>query len=133
MSKSVSLESYMAKRVVTVKASATILEASKIIINEQVSGVCVVDDDDNLVGVLSELDCLRAVIERVYENNQSSAGYVYEAMTKEIVSNRPDEDIISVAESMLGQKHRRRPILDGEKMIGQVDCRTLLAAIKNFG
>ena len=133
MSKSVSLESYMARNVVKVSANATILEASKVIIKEQVSGVCVVDDDGKLVGVLSELDCLRAIIERVYQENQPSAGYVYEAMTKEIIANRPEEDIISVAESMLQYKHRRRPIIDDEQMIGQVTCRTLLSAIKNFG
>lgn len=85
------------------------------------------------MGVLSELDCLRAIIERVYQGGQDSAGFVHEAMTKDIVSNRPDEDIVSVAESMLKHKHRRRPILENDQMIGQVDCRTFLSAIKNFG
>ena len=132
MSKSVSLDSYMVKRPVKVKQSATILEAAAIIIDHQVSGVCVVDDNDKLVGVLSELDCLRAIVERIYKLGESDAGYVHEVMTEDVETNRPNDDIISVAASMLDHKHRRRPVLEGDKLIGQVTCRQLLSAIKSF-
>jgi len=132
MPKSVSLDDYMAKNLIKVKANDTVLNAAKVIINNQVSGVCVVDDNDKLVGIISELDCLRAIVERIYQHEQPNAGYVYEAMTKDVITSRPEEDIISVADSMLRQKHRRRPIVDGEDLIGQVTCRQLLSAIKNF-
>lgn len=133
MSRSLSLDSYMVKNPVKVKASATVLEAVQVIIEHQVSGVCVMDDNDKLVGMLSELDCLRTIIEKVYDNNQPDAGYVYEAMTRDVEINKPEDDIISVASSMLKDGHRRRPILDGDSLVGQVTCRQLLGAIKNFG
>jgi CBS domain-containing protein len=122
----------MVKRPIKVKASATIIEAVDVILENRVSGVCVVDDNDNLVGMLSELDCLRAIIERVYQNQQPSAGYVYEVMTKDVVVNKPGDDIVSVANSMLDDGHRRRPIMDSGKLVGQVTCRQLLSAIKSF-
>lgn len=133
MTRSVSLDTYMVKRPVKVKASATVLEAVGIILEHQVSGVCVVDDSDKLVGMLSELDCLKAIIEKIYTHQQTSAGYVYEVMTKEVKVNKPGDDIVSVATSMLDSNHRRRPILEGNKLVGQVTCRQLLSAIKNFG
>ena len=132
MPKSVSLDDYMAKNLIKVRANDTVLNAAKVIVNNQVSGVCVVDDNDKLVGIISELDCLRAIVERIYQQEQPNAGYVYEAMTKDIIASRPEEDIISVADSMLRKKHRRRPIVEGDELIGQVTCRQLLSAIKNF-
>ena len=132
MSRSISLDSYMVKRPVKVKPSATILEAVEIILEHSVSGLCVVDDDDKLVGMLSELDCLRAIVERIYVNQQSTAGYVYEVMTKDVEVNKTSDDIISVATSMLNHKHRRRPVVENNELVGQVTCRQILGAINEF-
>ena len=132
MTRSISLDSYMVKRPIKVKASAPILEAVEVILQHSVSGLCVVDDDDKLVGMLSELDCLRAIVERIYVNKQASAGYVYEVMTKDVEVNKPHDDIISVATSMLNHKHRRLPVVDDNQLIGQVTCRQILGAINEF-
>ncbi len=132
MSRSLSLDAYMVKRPIKVNANATILEAARIILEHSVSGVCVVDDDDTLVGMLSELDCLRAVVERIYEQKQSSAGFVYEVMTRNVEVNKPGDDIISVAASMLDHKHRRRPVVSDDALVGQITCRQILSAIKDF-
>ena len=132
MTRSVSLDAYMVKRPIKVNASATVIEAVDVILENRVSGVCVVDDNDNFVGMLSELDCLRAIVERVYQNQQPSAGYVYEVMTRDVVVNRPGDDIVSVANSMLDEGHRRRPIMVDDSLVGQVTCRQLLSAIKSF-
>ena len=132
MTRSVSLDAYMVKRPIKVNAGATVIEAVDVILENRVSGVCVVDDNDNFVGMLSELDCLRAIVERVYQNQQPSAGYVYEVMTRDVVVNRPGDDIVSVANSMLDEGHRRRPIMADDSLVGQVTCRQLLSAIKSF-
>ncbi len=122
----------MVKRPAKVNANATILEAVEIILERSVSGLCVVDENDKLVGVLSELDCLRAVVDRIYVNKQSSAGYVYEVMTKDVEVNKPGDDIISVAAAMLENKRRRRPVVQGGDLVGQVTCRQILGAIQDF-
>ena len=132
MSRSLTLDSYMVKRPAKVSTNATILEAVAIILKHSISGLCVVDENDQLVGVLSELDCLRAVVERIYINQESSAGYVYEVMTREVEVNKPADDIISVAASMLDHKHRRRPVLSGPDLVGQITCREILGAIRDF-
>ena len=132
MSRSISLDAYMVKRPVKVKASASILEAVQLILDHSVSGLCVVDDNDKLVGMLSELDCLRAIVERIYVNKQATAGFVYEVMTKDVEVNKPNDDIISVATSMLNHKHRRRPVVEDDELIGQVTCRQILGAINEF-
>lgn len=132
MSKSVEVRHYMLKKPVTVTPKMNIFEASHHILKNKVSGVAVVDEEDNLVGMLSELDCLRAMIHSVYNDGGHHIALVEEMMTKEVEVNHPHDDIISVASSMLDHKHRRRPVVVDGKLVGQVSCRQLLKAIKDF-
>ena len=117
---------------VTVHQSATVSEAAQIILEHKISGVTVVDESGNLAGILSELDCLRAIVNAVYNGSLPGAAIVEDVMTKEVESNSPNEDIVSVAASMLDHKHRRRPIVENGKLLGQVSCRQILRAIKDF-
>jgi CBS domain-containing protein len=132
MPKSIELREYM-RTPRTVKQNATVAEAAQVIIDKRVSGVVVVDDTGQLVGMLSELDCMQAIVSTVYNGGTPGAEIVRDVMTKEVTVNRPSEDIISVAADMLKHKHRRRPIVDNGKLVGQVSCRQLLRAIKDFG
>jgi len=132
MPKSIEVREYM-RTPRTVKHSATVSEAAQVIIENRVSGIVVVDDDGQLVGMLSELDCMQAIVSTVYNGGTPGAEKVKDVMTKEVAVNRPGEDIITVAAEMLKHKHRRRPIVDNGKLVGQISCRQLLRAIKDFG
>lgn len=128
---STSLRDYMLDKPITVKPDESIEKAMNTIIDHKISGVCVINDENDLVGVLSEMDCLKAVLSATY--SQSSAGHVNDHMTadKLIVAN-PNEDIVDVAQDMLRINKRRRPVVENGKLIGQVTCRHLLEAVKNF-
>jgi len=132
MPKSIAVREYM-RTPRTVKHNATVAEAAQVIIENRVSGLVVVDDAGQLVGMLSELDCMQAIVSSVYNGGTPGAEKVAEVMTKEVAVNRPGEDIITVAAEMLKHKHRRRPIVDNGKLVGQISCRQLLRAINDFG
>lgn len=133
MLKSVKVREYMLKKPVTVNAAMTISEASRHILDNRISGVAVVDSDNNLVGMLSELDCLRAIVSTVYNDGDPGSTLVGDVMTREVRTNGPDDMIIDVAASMLDFKQRRRPIVENGKLIGQLTCRQILRAIREFG
>ncbi|MEX0942053.1 MAG: CBS domain-containing protein [Pseudomonadales bacterium] len=133
MLKSIEVRHYMLKKPVSVKANMTIYEASHHILANKISGVVVVDDNNNLVGMLSELDCLRAIVNNVYNDGDPGASLVRDVMTREVEVNHPHDDIITVASSMLDHKHRRRPIVADGKLVGQLTCRQILKAVKDFG
>jgi len=133
MSNSVQVRDYMLDRPVTVSPDMTIAEASQIIITNKISGAVVVDADNKVVGMLSELDCLRNVATAVYNEGSPGGTLVRDVMTKEVEVNHPSDDIVRVAESMLDHKHRRRPVVVNGKLVGQLTCRQLLKAIKDFG
>lgn len=131
MLQSVNLRDYMLPNPVKVKANDNMLDAMQVIIDNKISGVCVVDEDANLVGILSELDCLRAVLGAIYNN--SGIGIVEEYMASDnLVVAHPNEDIVDVAQDMLLKNKRRRPVVEDGKLIGQITCRQLLNAVKKF-
>jgi len=131
MLRSVNLRDYMLANPIKVKPDDNIFEAMNVIADNKISGLCVVDDDDTLVGVLSEMDCLRAVLGAIY--NESGFGLVRDYMTSEnLVVAHPGEDIVGVAQDMLRQNKRRRPVVEDGKLIGQITIRQLLKAVREF-
>ncbi len=131
MLQSLNLRDYMLTNPAKVKPDDNVLEAMRVIIDNKISGVCVVDAEGILVGVLSELDCLRAALSATY--NKTSVGLVREHMTGDnLLVAHPNENILDVAQDMLLKKHRRRPVVENGRLIGQITCRQLLAAVRKF-
>ncbi|MCI2282141.1 CBS domain-containing protein [Colwellia sp. MSW7] len=131
MLQSVDLRDYMITGPIKVREDANLFDAMKAIIDNKVSGVCVINENKTLVGVLSEMDCLAAVLKATY--NHVGVGAVREYMTKEnLVVAHPNDDIIDVAQDMLLKKHRRRPVVENGELVGQVSCRQLLTAVNKF-
>ena len=131
MLQSVNLRDYMLVNPVKVREDDNLLEAMQVIIDNKISGVCVIDAEQTLVGILSELDCLRAVLGAVY--NESGVGRVKDYMASDnLVVAHPNEDIVDVAQDMLLKNKRRRPVVEDGKLVGQITCRQLLSAVKKF-
>ena len=131
MLRSVDLSDYMLHNPVTVTADENVFAAINLIVEEKVSGVCVVDAGGLLLGVLSELDCLSAILSATYNENDN-VGNVADYMTKEVDCCELHADLINVAADMIKKGHRRRPVLDHGKLVGQITCRKLLSVVSEF-
>ena len=131
MLRSINLRDYMIANPVSIDEDSNLLDAMELIINHKVSGICVIDEHDHLLGVLSEMDCLKGVLSATY--NESGIGSVKDYMCSEnIITASPGDDIVDVAQDMLQKQHRRRPVIENGKLVGQVTCRQLLNAVKGF-
>ena len=131
MLRSVEINDYMLHNPVKMHVGDTVFDAIHQILVFKVSGVCVVGDNDQLLGILSELDCMRAILSSVY--NDAPVGTVEEYMTKDVITVSMHDNIVDVAQDMLEHKHRRRPVIQEDgKLVGQVTCRQLLRAVKEF-
>ena len=127
------VEEYLVAEPVTITADANVYEAVHLILSNQVSGIVVVDHNGMLLGMLSELDCLRAMVTSVYNGGEPGGALVGDIMIKNVVVNRSDEDILEVASSMLNDSHRRRPVLDEQgRLTGQITCRQILKAVTKY-
>lgn len=132
MLRSVNLKDYMISKPVTITSDAPLFEAVDLITKNQVSGLCVVNSEGELEGILSEMDCLRGILTASYDNG--SIGNVRDYMVSvNITSARASDDIINVASDMLAKGQRRRPVVnENNKLVGQITCRQILAAVRKL-
>ncbi|MCD6581119.1 MAG: CBS domain-containing protein [Desulfuromusa sp.] len=133
MTESFRIEDFMNPKPVTVLPDTSIVEIAKLTLKHKVSGVLVVDKSKKLLGMISELDCLREMSGSIYhEGRNASSLSAEDIMTKEVTTVSPDAQLFDVMTSMLHQGQRRRPVVENGKVIGQVTCRQLLKIITSY-
>ena len=131
MLRSVDLSDYVLHDPVKILLDDDVFAAIALIHEHKVSGVCVVDGEGLLVGILSELDCLRAILGATY-NDDGDVGKVREYMSVDVDYCDIHADLVDVATDMLDKGHRRRPVLAHGKLVGQITCRQLLRVVSHF-
>ncbi|WP_295632916.1 CBS domain-containing protein [uncultured Mitsuokella sp.] len=138
----------MTKNVITVKKDASIREIAQTIVDHDISGLPVVDEEGKVCGIVSEGDLVRkefapelpdelcilgAVIYysglREYQDafRKIAAISAEQLMTKKVVAVHEDDDVSKVAKIMYDKHVKRVPVLDGEKhLLGIVSRRDIV-------
>lgn len=127
MFKSISVRDYMVKNIITIKPDIDVLYAVSVLLKNNISGAPVVDDDDNLLGILSEKDCLRIALESGY--NEGRGGKVSDYMSKTVTTINADYSIIDAAKAFLDTPFKRFPVVENGELVGQISRRDVLRAI----
>jgi CBS domain-containing protein len=122
------VEDYMARQLVTVQPGTCAAEAIGLLLRHEISGMPVVDDQGNLIGLLSERDCLKPLVDAQYF--ELPAVPVEQLMSTDVKTVTPQTDIMKVAELFLNNRYRRLPVLDGDRLVGQISRRDVLRAIR---
>jgi CBS-domain-containing membrane protein len=133
------VSSVMTSPVVTVTPETTFKDAVRVLRRKRVSGLPVVDRYGQLVGIVTEADLLNKVEGRepesyVLESKRhrtdrahAAAMDVASAMTREVVSVRPDFPIALAAREMHTRGIKRLPVVDEKgKVVGIVSRSDLL-------
>ena len=126
------ISEFMIENPVSVSPTMNVYEAAHEILTNQVSGVAVIDENGKLAGMLSELDCLQAIVTGVYNGADPGGALVGDIMTADVEVNDPEDEILAVAKSMLDHKHRRRPVMKDGVFQGQLTCRQILKAVTDY-
>tara|TARA_R110001599_G_scaffold353742_2_gene596090 strand:- start:82678 stop:83073 length:396 start_codon:yes stop_codon:yes gene_type:complete len=113
----------------TVRPDANLVEAIEIITEYKLTGLTVTDEGGEVVGILSELDCIKGVLTAIYNEGDPEHALVRDVMCSEITSCHPGDSIVEVAQSMLDSRQRRRPVIEGGKLVGQVSSSNVLWAL----
>ena len=132
MTKPQNIENCMHRSPITINAERNIGEAVSLILEYKLTGLTVVDSKGDVVGVISEIDCLKAILTAIYNNGEPDGGLVSDYMTANPNICHPSDGIVEVAESMLQTKQRRRPVISDGKLVGQVSSGTVLWALMEF-
>lgn len=111
--------------VVTVKKDASLYETINILIENSISGLPVLDDNDNLVGIISEKDILHLLVDQNVTDDCKVSDY----MSKNVISFGPEESILTISEFFIKNPFRRVPIIDDGKVIGVIARRDVIELI----
>jgi CBS domain-containing protein len=139
----------MTKDVITVKPATTIEDLARTLIKYQISGTPVVDEDGNLVGIVTENDLIGKnkklhipTIVRLFdafiplgtsrleeEIKRMAASTVGEICTRDVVAVNEDTPMEDIATIMTEKKIHLLPVLRERRLVGIIGKKDLIKGI----
>lgn len=140
----------MQENVITVTEDMTIEEVARLLVEKDISGVPVVDKENNLKGIISEGDLIYkdkqihipAVVnildsaiyveslKRFKEELRKITAYqVKDMMTREVISVAEDTPIDEIATIMIEKRINRVPVLEHGKLVGIITRQNILKSM----
>lgn len=146
---SLTAKDIMTREVITIRKGASIEEALKLMACNDISGLPVVDIENNLIGIITESDVLlkgqyiptesyspinnsifKPRTEGIVEAyRRAQASLVEEAMTRKVLVFMEDSFVVDIARAMIEQAVNRVPIIREGKVIGIVSRKDVVKAL----
>ncbi|WP_417557010.1 CBS domain-containing protein [Mesoflavibacter zeaxanthinifaciens] len=125
---SLQVKDYMTKDLITFKPTQSVEEVVEILIKHKISGGPVVNENNELIGIISEGDCIKQISESRYYNSPTQDSQVENHMVKNVETIDGNLNIFDAANKFLSAKRRRFPIIEDGKLIGQISQKDILKA-----
>jgi CBS domain-containing protein len=103
------------RNVTTVGRETTLMEAARVLTQQKIGAVVVVDPDRHILGILSERDIVRAIAERGSDVMDQDVASV---MTRKVVQCREESSINEVMEIMTNGRFRHLPVAVDGRLAG---------------
>jgi CBS domain-containing protein len=141
----------MTRRVVSVRPEATVLEAVRLMLDNHISGLPVIDTNGKLVGIVTEGDFLRRAetgtqrkrsrwLELLAGPGTLAEDYIHahgrkvdEVMTSDPVTISEDTPLEEVVRLMERRRVKRLPVVRGNSVVGIVSRANLMHALASVG
>ncbi len=115
----------MSKNVISVKKGDPIFKAVELLVESNISGLPVVDDDMTLTGILSEKD----IVTLFYEYKEADGKTVGDYMTHPAVFFDSKDALLNVCNFLTKNIFRRVPITSGGKLVGIISIQDVLKSV----
>lgn len=124
----IKVRDYMTTNLITFKPEQSVQEVIETLIVHKISGGPVVNDNNELIGIISEGDCLKQISESRYYNMPIGQDTVESRMVKHVETIDGNMDVFDAAKKFLNSKLRRFPIVENGKLVGQISQKDVLKA-----
>lgn len=128
MSKFPVVRDYMDKVVPTLKPDVDIMEAVDFLLRNKVTGAPVVNEAGEIVGMVTEKDCLRLLSTGV--DHEFPKGTVKDFMSTKVAYVTPAMNVYFVAGMFLQANYRRFPVVENGKIVGAITRFDILRAVQ---
>jgi len=113
----------MTSKLVTIRPDATVEETINLLVEKQISGLPVTDDQGHLLGIVTEFALLAVAYDPKVRTDPVS-----EHMTKHVMSVGADDSMSKIADLCILHRIRRVPVLQDGKLVGLISRRDVLRA-----
>jgi len=120
------LKDIMVKDVITVNPNATVKDATKLM-NKHNIGCLIVVDKGKVVGIVTERDILRKIVEASKNPEKTK---VSEIMSTKLLVAAPNMDVVDAAKMMLQRKIKKLPIVTNKKLVGLVSLTDIARTVR---
>ncbi len=115
----------MSTDVISVKKDDPIFDAVKLLVENNISGLPVVEDDMTLVGIISEKDAVDLFYEREKAENKTVNDY----MTCPAVYFTENSALVNICDFLSKNIFRRVPVTSDGKLVGIVSVKDVLNTV----
>jgi CBS domain-containing protein len=128
----ISVKDYMTRKLITFSPDQSINEVMDIILKQRVTGGPVVDGNKRLIGIISDTDLMQVISDSRYHNMPVGNRTVAEYMSTQVSTIDAQADIFDAAARFLKTGHRRFPVIEEGKLIGQISRMDVIIAATNL-
>ncbi|RDH43595.1 CBS domain-containing protein [Zooshikella ganghwensis] len=97
------------------------------LMRDHLSGLPVINEDKEVIGFVSEQDCIKQVLQSSYFCDQNAI--VNDVMRTDVLTVSPKEDIINLAQQMIAHKPKVYPVVENNKLVGLITRTDILRAL----
>ncbi|HIB47625.1 MAG TPA: CBS domain-containing protein [Flavobacteriaceae bacterium] len=127
-SENIKVSDYMSTNLTTFKPEQSVLEVMNTLIKKKISGGPVVNSNYELVGIISEGDCMKHISTSRYHNHPMQDIKVEDHMVKEVETIDGEMNVFDAADKFLSSRRRRFPIVKDGKLVGLISQKDVLKA-----
>ncbi len=118
---------YMKPVTVHFSSTTSVEEVVKSLIKNKLVGAPVLDNNKQLIGFISEKDCLKQMVNDSYYSQDHQVAQ--DIMRKNPLSVSPNASIIELASEMLGPRPKLFPVVDDGQVVGIITRADVLKAL----
>ena len=116
----------MTTKLVTLDPEMDVFHGIEVLVKHNISGAPVIDSERKLLGIFSEKSCMQVLIDAAYEGLPTNQ--IGKFMDETPTTITPDTQLLSIAQIFLTTPRRRLPVIEDEKLVGQVSRRDVIRA-----
>jgi CBS domain-containing protein len=124
---SILVKDYMDHNPHSISVSTNVKDVVDRLLKDKIIGAPVVDGNKNLVGYVSEQDCIKEMLQDAFYCEEP--GPVTSVMKTEVATVSPDMSIVEIAEAMLKKHHKNFPVVSNGKLVGLISRSNVLQAL----
>ncbi|WP_317174199.1 CBS domain-containing protein [Nonlabens antarcticus] len=126
------VKDYMKRKLITFTPEQNINEVMETILKQRITGGPVVDKHHNLIGIISDTDLMQVIGDSRYHNMPVGDRTVADYMSSQVSTIDAEADIFDAASRFLKTGHRRFPVIENGKLIGQISRMDVIIAATNL-